>query len=44
MRNIRAGAASSDPAQLLDVGGTVFFSADDGAAHRNELWKALPLL
>jgi hypothetical protein len=31
----------SDSEQLTDVGGTLFFTADDGI-HGRELWKAVP--
>ena len=38
-RTSRPGAASSYPSGLTDVGGTLFFTADDGS-HGTELWKS----
>ena len=36
---VKAGYAASNPAQLVDVNGTLFFAADDGVKG-NELWKS----
>ena len=36
---LAASTDSSKPAGLIDVGGTVYFSADDGV-HGPELWKS----
>ena len=37
--DIRPGTASSDPTSLIDVSGTLFFTANDGTAG-SELWKS----
>jgi ELWxxDGT repeat protein len=39
LKDIRPGADASNPSQLVNLNGTVFFSADDGAGGR-ELWKS----
>jgi ELWxxDGT repeat protein len=39
VRDIRPGSASSNPNNLLNVGGTLFFSADDGTSG-TELWTS----
>ena len=39
VKDIRPGRDSSLPQQLMDVNGTLFFTADDGA-HGRELWKS----
>ena len=39
VKDIRAGAGSSEPRGMTDVNGTLYFSADDGSAGR-ELWKS----
>lgn len=38
LKELRAGAAGSDPRGFVAVGGVVYFSADDGQAGR-ELWR-----
>jgi len=38
LKDINPGAASSDPQDLVVVGNTLFFTADDGI-HGRELWK-----
>ena len=37
--DINPGAASSAPAQMVAIGSTTYFSADDGV-HGRELWKS----
>jgi ELWxxDGT repeat protein len=39
VKDINPGAASSSPGNLLNVGGTLFFTANDGV-HGVELWKS----
>jgi len=39
VKDIRAGAGSSNPRDLVNVGGTLFFLANDGS-HGQELWKS----
>ena len=41
VRNIRRGAASSEPKNLTAVGQTLFFTSKDGR-HGRELWRAGP--
>jgi ELWxxDGT repeat protein len=38
--DIAAGATGSNPSNLTAMGGTVFFSADDGSGHGTELWSS----
>ncbi|HRN93551.1 MAG: T9SS type A sorting domain-containing protein [Chitinophagales bacterium] len=40
VKDIYTGSGNSNPANLTDVNGTLYFSANDGnAAHGTELWK-----
>ena len=39
VKDINPGSASSEPSNLTNVNGTLFFTADDGA-HGIELWKS----
>ena len=39
VKDIYPGKESSDPGNLTEVGGTLYFSADDGV-HGMELWKS----
>src|SRR4051812_42691433 len=39
VRDIRPGTKSSNPSQLTDVNGALYFTADDGI-HGEELWKS----
>jgi ELWxxDGT repeat protein len=41
VRDIKPGAKGSGTRNLTNVGGTLFFDADDGR-HGTELWKAVP--
>jgi ELWxxDGT repeat protein len=38
--DIRPGAGSSNPGDLTDVGGTLFFTASDGTASSPQLWAS----
>jgi ELWxxDGT repeat protein len=41
VKNIRPGASnSSNPGELTNVNGTLFFAADDDGTHGRELWKS----
>ncbi len=43
VEDIASGAADSDPSQLTDVNGTLFFQADSsGTSANEELWKSPP--
>ena len=39
LKDINPGASSSSPSYLVDVGGTPFFSANDGT-NGSELWRS----
>src|SRR6185295_3573578 len=39
LKDIKPGSASSNAGNLINVNGTLFFTADDGV-HGNELWKS----
>ena len=41
VRNINPGPASSDPYQLMNIAGRLFFQAHE-PTHGAELWKAIP--
>jgi ELWxxDGT repeat protein len=40
VENINPGSADSSPHDLTDLGGTLMFAADNGAAAGDELWKS----
>jgi ELWxxDGT repeat protein len=39
VKDIRTGSASSSPASLTNVNGTLFFTADDDGSGHKDLWK-----
>lgn len=40
LKDLKNNSNSASPANLLDVNGTLFFSAADGDVNNNELWKS----
>lgn len=40
LKDLNSASNSSTPANLMDINGTLFFSAADGDVNNNELWKS----